>query len=96
MLYILVCSLAAWLHVVCGLSRVATTHVLKMVEVIIYMVINVTYASPRSVPVELSVPHDVRTAMSALSIKPKIIRSICCPKCFQRYPLTALPEICSQ
>jgi hypothetical protein len=39
-------------------------------------------------------PSDVRRAMSTLSIKPKIICSICCPKCFCKYDLDLLPQVC--
>ena len=42
----------------------------------------------------LTLPHDVCTAMTALSIKPKIIHSICCPKCYTKYNLDTLPQIC--
>src|ERR1700721_4195468 len=32
----------------------------------------------------LILPHDVRTAMTALSVEPKIICSVCCPKCYAK------------
>jgi hypothetical protein len=41
-------------------------------------------------------PHDVRTAMNSLSIEPKIIRSVCCPKCLTKYSFESLPPTCSQ
>lgn len=44
----------------------------------------------------LKLPHDVRSAMSALNLEPVIIRSICCPKCFHKYTLETLPEICAR
>ena len=42
----------------------------------------------------ISIPHDIHTAISALSIEPKILRSICCPKCFSKYSLESLPQVC--
>ncbi len=42
----------------------------------------------------LGLPGDARRAMSALSIEPNIIRSICCSKCFSKYDLDSLPQVC--
>jgi hypothetical protein len=98
-LFALACTLAAWLHLVCGLSRSMTTQFMKILEIIVLMAINLgchaeASESWTSSDVKLTLPHDVRTAMSALSIEPKIIRSICCPKCYAKYALDSLPQIC--
>jgi hypothetical protein len=97
----LACTLAAWLHLVCGLSRAATGSVLKVLGIIVCMSIDIGRLSAQSSPssstqhpIRPSIPHDVRTAMSTLSIEPNIIRSICCPKCYHSYSLESLPEIC--
>jgi len=42
------------------------------------------------------IPHDVRTEITTLSLDPTIIWSICCPKCYSKYSLNHLPEICGQ
>jgi hypothetical protein len=42
------------------------------------------------------IPHDVRTAITTLLLNPKIIRSICCPKCYAIYSLNRIPEICGR
>jgi hypothetical protein len=39
---------------------------------------------------------DVRTAVSALSIDPVLIRSVCCPKCFAPYTPDNLPDLCTR
>lgn len=37
-------------------------------------------------PPTLDIPIDVRTLYARTDIEPKIIRTICCPKCFKLYP----------
>lgn len=101
----MVCTLATWLHLGCGLSRSTTSRLLKVLGFIVQTAMelggllsllphsdqdgNITTSFP-----PLRLPHDVRSAMSALSIEPNIIRSICCPKCLSKYDLNSLPEIC--
>ena len=98
-LYMLVCMLAAWLHLVCGVSRDAATRVLKVLEMIVLMAVNLGRVlalaehSSNSNPT-LTLPHDIRSAMTALSVEPTIIRSICCPKCYTKYTLNSLPQVC--
>lgn len=102
-LFTTLCTLAAWLHLVCGLSRAATSHTLKVLGFVIQLAVNLGGLlaflksgadSNFSFP-PLRLPHDVRTAMSCLSIEPYIIRSICCPKCLRQYSLNeSLPETC--
>ena len=102
MLFALGCTLAVWLHLNCGLSLVATDRVLKVLELLIAMAINfgrlLTQAQYLDLPANskplLRIPHDIRTAMATLSLEPKIIWSICCPKCYTKYSLRSLPEIC--
>ena len=104
-LYLLFCMLGTWLHLACGLSRTATNSVLKVVELIILMAIQLGHmlanpstvsfsldSLPPALPVKL--PHDIRTAINSLSLNPKILRSVCCPKCLTKYDLDHLPQIC--
>lgn len=86
-IFTLTCLLAAWLHLIVGLSREATSRTLKFIDLIIDYAI-------RS-PSHYSVPHDVRTAMASISVEPKIIRYICCPKCFHCYSFDGLPQQCN-
>ncbi len=89
--------LAAWLHLVAGLSRAATGHVLKVLQIVIQlaMLLGALLAnSPSASSNSFRLPHDVRTAINTLSIEPVIILSICCPKCFKQYKLDCLPEVC--
>ncbi|KAF6741488.1 hypothetical protein DFP72DRAFT_862125 [Ephemerocybe angulata] len=53
-------------------------------------------SSPSAVAESLkkSLPTDVRTAITALSIEPTIDRAVCCPRCLARYKLENLPEKC--
>ena len=96
-LYALICILAAWLHLVCGLSVAMTSQVMKYLEVVVLLAINLgsllaqAVTSPKG---KISLPYDVRTAMNALSIEPTITHSICCPKCFASYSLASLPDTC--
>ncbi len=103
-LFTLVCVLASWLHLACGLSHAATDCVLRLVEVIIFLAIELgrimTFTKASGTPTittsrqALSLPHDVQKAMSALLIEPTIIHSICCPNCFAKYTLDSLPQVC--
>jgi hypothetical protein len=102
-LFALAYMLAAWLHLVCGLSRTTTTQVMKVMGLIILMAINirrlitqaehVSESRMSSDPV-LTLPHDVCTVMAALSVEPTIVCSICCPKCYTKYSLHSLPQVC--
>lgn len=99
-LYVLVCTLAVWLHLKCGLSRTATNQVLRVLELLVVAAFNFGRMLTReeSIP-QLSLPrfpHDVHTAINKLSIEPTILRSICCPKCFAKYTLTSPPQICQR
>jgi hypothetical protein len=97
-LFVLICTLAVWLHLKCGLSRAATNQVLKVLELLVIMAINFgRLLAKHQSNAQLDLPrfpHDVNTAINSLSLEPKILRSICCPKCFTKYSLSSLPEIC--
>lgn len=101
-LYILVCTLAIWLHLKCGLSRTATNQTLKVLGIMVAMAMNFgqllaygTQYNQLLPKTELPpLPHDVHTAINKLSLEPIILRSICCPKCFTKYSLSALPDAC--
>jgi hypothetical protein len=98
-----VCTIAVWLHLKCGLSRANADRLMKAIHLLISLAItfgrllvkfqhpNLALQAPLPIPL---IPHDVRTAITTLSINPKIIRSICCPKCYSKYSLNHLPEIC--
>jgi len=98
---LIVCTLVSWLHLSCGLSRAAAGKVLQVFQATILAAIQLgmimarTTSSPLDSQISFSVPRDLRTAMSNLSIEPNIIRSICCPKCYTKYSLSSMPQICS-
>ena len=96
-----VCTIAVWLHLRCGLSRANADRLMKAIHILISLAINfgrllVKFQYPnvalRPLPTP-PIPHDVRTAIATLSLDPKIIRSICCPKCYSKYSLNHLPSV---
>ena len=98
-LFMLVCTVAAWLHLTCGLSP----QCLKFINIIVFTAVELgrllaqlpyLSSSPSFAIPPLLLPTDVRKAMSALSVEPNIIRSICCPKCLAKYNLDSLPQVC--
>lgn len=100
-LYTFVCAIAVWLHLRCGLSRANTNLLMQILDLLIGAAVNFgLLLAPISVDVNTTlsnrpaIPHDVRTAISALSIEPTLDRSICCPKCYSKYSLDSMPEIC--
>ena len=100
-LYELICVLATWLHLICGLSVARTIKVMKFVEEIVLLAIKLGILMIQSVSksqidvrTSITLPHDVHTAINALCIEPTIVRSICCPRCFAAYSLDSIPEAC--
>ena len=94
---LIICTLVSWLHLSCGLSRAAAGKVLRVFQATILAAIQLGMLMARSTsdPRIFSLPRDLRTAMSNLSIEPNIIRSICCPKCYTKYALHSMPQVCS-
>lgn len=91
-----VCMLITWLHLACGVSRATATITLKIFAIIVDALLHIDKATmPVPNAPKVSIPHDVRTAVSTLSLEPNIIRYVCCPKCFCRYSLQGLPETCT-
>ncbi|EPQ53349.1 hypothetical protein GLOTRDRAFT_46026 [Gloeophyllum trabeum ATCC 11539] len=89
--------LAAWLHICCGLSRRASTVVLKVIHIIFFMAFQLALTvsvAPESALPKLNLKDDIHSALSTLSIDPVLIRSVCCPKCFAQYPVDHCPEFC--
>ncbi|EPQ53429.1 hypothetical protein GLOTRDRAFT_44744 [Gloeophyllum trabeum ATCC 11539] len=93
--------LASWLHLCCGLSREASSRVLKVVHAIITLTFQLarlfhitSRADSDTSSMDIDMKHDVRTAMSNLSIEPILHRSVCCPKCFAQYSIQDCPDIC--
>lgn len=91
-----VCIFASWLHLACGMSRATTTRVLKFIRIIIHTLLDHSLISPlvQHDDVLPRLPSDVRTAISHLSLEPRIVRYICCPKCFHPYSFEDRAEFC--
>ena len=96
-LFLAICTLAAWLHLKCGLSRATTSRLYRFWASLCIQRWNLDSFSQLRIPygrIEITPP--LFCAMSALDIEPNIIRSICCPKCFSKYSLDSLPQVCLQ
>ncbi|KZW01819.1 hypothetical protein EXIGLDRAFT_786697 [Exidia glandulosa HHB12029] len=78
---------AAWLHLCCGLSREQA----QAATLLLQLILREAVGNPK-----VNLHHDVRTAMSTLSLEPTIFRSACCPKCFMKYDLADIPELCTR
>jgi len=91
--YIFIYILTIWMHLIGGVSRATITKILKFIKIII----NTSFHTNQELELQstISIPYDVHTAMSSLSIEPQIIQNICCPKCFHYYLLNSLSETCS-
>jgi len=100
-----VCTITVWLHLACGLSRANADRLMKAIHLLILLAINFgrllvklqhpNLAVEMPLPTPL-IPHDVHTAITTLSLNPKIIRSIWCSKCYAIYSLNHIPEICGR
>jgi len=91
--YIFIYILTIWMYLIGGVSRATITKILKFIKIII----NTSFHTNQELELQstISIPYDVHTAMSSLSIEPQIIQNICCPKCFYYYLLNSLSETCS-
>ena len=94
--------LAAWLHLTCGISHTTTAQILKFVETIINVANTPSSSLNPSLPIisghsnhSFSLPHNVHTVITTLSIQPQIMCYIYCPKCFYYYSLKELAKFCT-
>ena len=89
-----VCTIMVWLHLACGLSCANADRLMKAIHLLILLAINFGHllmklqhpnlAVEMPLPTPL-IPYNVHTLITTLSLDPKIIRSICCPKCYAIY-----------
>jgi hypothetical protein len=93
---VLICMLASWLHLTCGLSRDAASRVLKFLFLIVRLSVRAGALLSKDMETlnAFHMPLFVNSAIAQLGLEPDLIRSICCPKCFTLYSLTDCPEIC--
>lgn len=84
--------LGAWINVSAGVSRNRTHIILVAIQMILSGLVSLLWKALTALGYEqwerpeLDTPRDVRTLYSRLNIEPKIVRTICCPKCFKLYP----------
>ena len=76
LLYILGCIFTAWLHLACGISCTTTAQILRFVETIVNVANTPSYSLDLLLPIIsgcsshlFSLPHNVHTAITTLSIK---------------------------
>lgn len=95
----LVDMVAAWLYVICGLSRTASVSLLKLVYALITLSIKTGYlASQQQIKLSstyFTTTSDPRTAINHLSIDPVLRCSVHCPTCFTWYNGAAFPMLCA-
>ena len=79
--------LVAWLLPCVGISRNTATILLKALQLIASVFVNLliivfqTFGQELNMSV-MEIPQDVRTAYVSIGIEPDILRTVCCPKCF--------------
>ena len=87
----MVALLVAWLHLRMHLSRSAANMLLRAIEVILSITLQLVqsalYTSGFNVNLpHIKIPHDVRSTYAHCSLEPELVRTACCPKCFSTYP----------
>lgn len=87
----LCCMLVIWLNLKAGVSRKTANIILMALHFIInttFQLLQVTLTSNFGININLPkihIPQDVRTAYQTLDHEPEIIRTACCPSCYQIY-----------
>ncbi|KAJ7303544.1 hypothetical protein DFH08DRAFT_825829 [Mycena albidolilacea] len=96
---ILCMTLGVWLNLHVGISRENSGILLKAIQVIIAITINLIFrilhqARLNIVLPTIDIPTDIRTAYKQSGVEPEIICIPCCPTCFKPYLLENLPDVC--
>ncbi|KZV59017.1 hypothetical protein PENSPDRAFT_672650, partial [Peniophora sp. CONT] len=96
----LCCTLVVWLYLRAGVSRETSNIILLSLKLIIittFTIVTVPLHDAAAINLTINppdIPIDIRTALKLHYIEPKIIRTMCCPKCFWVYGNDA-PENCT-
>jgi hypothetical protein len=91
----LCCVLAIWLHTGAGVSRGTVNIVLKAMQFIIAITLELQEISAK-VP-SVKIPADIPTAHKRYKLELEIVRTTCCPKCYTVYEgmVQYLPSRCT-
>jgi hypothetical protein len=79
--------LVVWLHLRAHLSRDSANMLLRAIQAIISMTVQLIEAGLHASGIDVklpgvTIPRDVRSACKLSAIEPEIIRTACCPQCF--------------
>ena len=95
--YGMICLMVLYLFLVAGLSREHVNAILAIQQRILTLFVQEEAIDPPEEhdPISTSLPMDIRTVMGRLDIEPEILRDVCCPRCFRRYPIQSSPDVCT-
>lgn len=93
--------MVAWLVLCKGLSRDTANIVLRAFRLIIFATVYLIYLALKGLGIQITQPSpitgirlDIRTVYSSLDLNPRLIRKVCCPKCFKHYPHNTRRQFC--
>lgn len=88
--------ITAILFLLCNLSITRCSFIMMSFRSFTSMVLSEAGANPALYgPAASDMPHDVRTIVDGLHLKPSAVEFCCCPKCYCCYPIDDFPDRCT-